>query len=104
MPSFLNSCANAMVYELAAALLVLYATTCNPASGRAWYALDAISVETFSMTAFVDLRKRGRKAMVVWTSPKKLVSIASRMGAREREVAFWFSSNLPIPVDFFKST
>ena len=89
-----------MVYELAADLLVLYATTCKMAPGLDWIVLDAMSMETFSMTAFVALRKRGRKAMVVWMRPKKLVSIASRMVEREIVVAFWSSSNLPIPDDF----
>jgi hypothetical protein len=35
------SCASAMVYELAAALFVLYATTCKKASGRDWIVLEA---------------------------------------------------------------
>ena len=97
IPSPLNSCANEMVYELTADLLVLYATTWKPAPGRAWTVL--LIVATFTMTPFLDLRKRGRKAMVVWTRPKKLVSIASRMVEREIEVAFWFSSSLPIADD-----
>ena len=96
MPSPFNSCANAMVYEFTAALLDLYATRCAGAFGRAMTVLDPNSLETFSTTACVGFRNRGRKAMVVWMSPKKLVSITSRTTVRGRDVAFWFASNLPM--------
>ena len=103
MFSFFNSCANAMVYELAAALLVLYATTCNMASGFDWIVFDAMSIETFTMTAFSPFRTRGSKVLVVWMRPKKLVSNVARTVEREIVVAFWSSSNLAIPDVFWSN-
>ena len=58
--TLMPSAFNAMVYELTTALLALYAPTCNMAPGLDWILLDAMSIETFSMTALVALRTRGR--------------------------------------------
>ena len=80
IPSPLNSCANAMVYELRATLLELYPTklfvlplapTGNFLFGFAFQALDPNMLLTFTMTPpFADLRTRGSRVTVVCMTPK----------------------------------
>lgn len=96
----LSSFASAMVYEFAAALDVLYATTCRAESGRAWNVLDAMSVEMFRMFGLGadDLSTSGRRAVVVWMRPKRLISQASRMTATSTVVAFCGLSRTPEPI------
>ena len=88
IPSCLSSCAKATVYELAAALDVLYATTWSDESGLAWYVVEAMSVVTLRITAWEDFRRSGRNVVVVWIRPKKLGSKTARTSATSTVVAF----------------
>jgi hypothetical protein len=107
IPSPFNSCANAMVYELRAALLELYAVkapllAADPAgnflSGFAWIVLDPNVLLTFRMTPpIVDLRMRDSMITVVCMTPKRLTSIVSRKVETAIVAGFW-SATILTPV------
>jgi hypothetical protein len=87
IPSCLSLWAKATVYELAAALDVLYAMAWYE-SGLAWYMVEAMLVVTLRITAWEDFRRSGRNVVVVWIRPKKLGSKAARTSATSAVVAF----------------
>jgi hypothetical protein len=99
IPSSLSSWAKAIVYKLAAALDVLYATTWSAESGLAWKVVEAMSVVTLRMMAWEDFwRSERRVVVVVWIRLKKLGSKVVQTSLTSTVVAFWGISKKAAPI------